>query len=360
MTYLPDRNYGCRMITDGTLKGLRTVVLENQKLRVTILVDKGTDICEFLYKPLDIDFMWRSPMSLHNAANFIPTSSSSYGSFYDYYEGAWQEILPSFGPPSSHRGAEFGLHGESSLLPWNFRVIEDRPDCVSIDFWVRLYRSPFYIEKNLTLEADSSILKIREFVENEARQPMAMMWGHHPALGGSFLDEHCTIDTGYRRIHTPKVRSFERQRFEPNSDFDWPMAMSVTGEMVDVSKMPSRDSQTADVMYFTEPEGAWFAVTNQRLRVGFGMIWDIKTFPYLWLWQVCHGSYDYPWYGRTYNMALEMVTSPPDKGIDSAVRDRTALLIPPGDRVSTFLNATIYTGSGRVARLFENGSVNWK
>ncbi len=35
MTYLPDRNYSCRMITDGTLKGLRTVVLENQKLRVT-------------------------------------------------------------------------------------------------------------------------------------------------------------------------------------------------------------------------------------------------------------------------------------------------------------------------------------
>ena len=152
MSYPPDRNYGCRLTTDGTLKGLRTVVLENQKLRVTVLVDKGTDIVEFLYKPLDIDFMWRSPMPLHNPQHFVPSSSSSHGSFYDHYEGGWQEIVPSFGPPSSYKGAEYGLHGESCLLPWDFRVVADRPDCVSVDFWVRLYRSPFYIEKNSPLK----------------------------------------------------------------------------------------------------------------------------------------------------------------------------------------------------------------
>ncbi len=44
MVYLPDRNHGCRLTTDGVLKGMRTVVLENQKVRVTVLVDKGTDV----------------------------------------------------------------------------------------------------------------------------------------------------------------------------------------------------------------------------------------------------------------------------------------------------------------------------
>ncbi len=360
MSYPSDRNYGCRLTTDGTLKGLRTVVLENQKLRVTVLVDKGTDICEFLYKPLDIDFMWQSPMPLHNPKHFVPSSSSSFGSFYDHYEGGWQEIVPSYGPPSSFKGAEFGLHGESSLLPWNFRVIDDRPECVSVDFWVRLYRSPFYIEKRLTLEAHSSVLKISEFIENEAREPMAVMWGHHPALSEAFLDEHCTIDLGYRKMHTQKEISFERQRFAPNSVFDWPMAESANGKMIDVSKMPARESNTADILYFTDPDEAWYAVTNQSLDVGFGMVWDIKAFPYLWMWQVCHGSYDYPWYGRTYNMALEIVTSPPDRGIDSAVKDQTALLILPGERVTSFTNAIIYTGRGRLSRLYENGSVEWK
>jgi hypothetical protein len=130
--------------------------------------------------------------------------------------------------------------------------------------------------------------------------------------------------------------------------------------MVDVSKMPSPESETADVLYFTEPEEAWYGVTNQRLEVGFGMVWDLKTFPYLWMWQVCHGSYGYPWYGRTYNMALEIVSGPPEKGIASGVEDQTALMIPPGGRISTYANAIVYTGSGRLAKLHEDGTAEWK
>jgi hypothetical protein len=360
MYYPPDRNFGCRLSIEATLRGLRTVVLENQKLRITVLVDKGTDIYEFLYKPLDIDFMWLSPMMLHNPKNYVPPIGSSLGSFYDHYEGGWQEILPNFGPASMYKGAEFGLHGESSLLPWDFRVIENRPDRISVDFWVRLYRSPLYIQKNLTLEANSSVLKIKEFIVNEAKETIAVMWGHHPALSEAFLDENCTIDVGYRKFHTQRELSFDRQRFAPNSEFVWPMAESVTGEMIDVSKIPSRESNTADILYFTEPRDAWYAVTNQRLGVGFGMVWDINVFPYLWMWQVCHGSYGYPWYGRTYNMALEIVTSPPDKGIASAIEDQTALMVPPGERIASYTHAIVYTGTGRLAKLHENGTADWK
>ena len=161
-------------------------------------------------------------------------------------------------------------------------------------------------------------------------------------------------------MHTQKELSFENQRFAPNSEFSWPMAESVKGELIDVSKMPSRESDTADMLYFTDPDDAWYAVTNQRLGIGFGMVWDVKAFPCLWMWQVCRGSYGYPWYGRTYNMALEMVTSPPEHGIDSAVKNQTALLIPPGECVSSYANAMIYAGKGRVSRLHENGKIEWK
>ena len=113
-------------------------------------------------------------------------------------------------------------------------------------------------------------------------------------------------------------------------------------------------------MYFSEADAAWYAVTNQDKGVGFGMVWDIKVFPYLWMWQVCHGSYEYPWYGRTYNMALEPVTSPPERGINSAVKDQTALLVNPGERVTSFTNAIVYTGGGRLARLEASGAVDWK
>ena len=54
-----DRNFGCRVSDDYHYRGLRTVVLENSQLRLSVLVDKGTDIFELLYKPMDIDFMYR-------------------------------------------------------------------------------------------------------------------------------------------------------------------------------------------------------------------------------------------------------------------------------------------------------------
>jgi hypothetical protein len=71
-------------------------------------------------------------------------------------------------------------------------------------------------------------------------------------------------------------------------------------------------------------------------------------------------SYGYPWFGRTYNLALEIVSGPPDKGIGSGVEDQTALVLPPGEIISTFANAIVYTGSGRLAKLHEDGKAEWK
>ncbi|MHC4782254.1 MAG: hypothetical protein ACYTE0_04270 [Planctomycetota bacterium] len=61
--YHYNRNYGCRC-REVVYKGHRTLILENEKLRLMIVVDKGTDIIELLYKPKDIDFMWQSPVDL--------------------------------------------------------------------------------------------------------------------------------------------------------------------------------------------------------------------------------------------------------------------------------------------------------
>ena len=42
-----NRNYGCRH-KEIIYKGYRTLIIENEKIRTTILVDKGSDIIEFL------------------------------------------------------------------------------------------------------------------------------------------------------------------------------------------------------------------------------------------------------------------------------------------------------------------------
>ncbi len=57
----------CRITDRWTLGGLQTIVIENELLRLSVLVDLGARIHEFVYKPFDRDFFWHNPR--HRAAH---------------------------------------------------------------------------------------------------------------------------------------------------------------------------------------------------------------------------------------------------------------------------------------------------
>src|SRR5690242_7648611 len=44
--YIQDRNFGCRVSTDFVFRGWRLLVMENELVRVSIILDKGSDIWE--------------------------------------------------------------------------------------------------------------------------------------------------------------------------------------------------------------------------------------------------------------------------------------------------------------------------
>jgi len=129
--YTHGRKRGCRVSLDYTYKGLRIAYLENEQLRVGVLLDKGADIFEFTYKPRDTDFLWQSPLTMRRP--FVSTSALPEGAFHDYYYGGWQEVLPSAGWASEpYQGTCQGLHGELSLLPFDAVIAEDSPERVAL------------------------------------------------------------------------------------------------------------------------------------------------------------------------------------------------------------------------------------
>ena len=103
------------------------------------------------------------------------------------------------------------------------------------------------------------------------------------------------------------------------------------------------------------PEG-WYAITNQRTGVGFGLVFPPDHFRYLWYWQSFRGL-GYPWYGKAYNLGLEPFTSYGNNGIEGAVENGTALLLQPGQKVAASLKAVAYTGATRVKSIAADGSV---
>jgi hypothetical protein len=342
--YTYGRKQGCRISLDYTYKGMRIGYLENELLRVGVLVDKGADIFEFTYKPRDMDMMWQSPTPMQKP--FVATSALPEGTFHDYYYGGWQEVLPSAGWASEpYMGTYQGLHGEVSLLPFEASVTEDTPEQVTLSTRVRLYRSPLALERSMTLKKDTAALFIHERLTNEADLEFGVMWGHHPAFGVPFLDESCVVQAPAKKV--------EVLAFHPNGlwstedEYDFPMVKNRrTGALQDITRVLPKSTKSVDVVFFKELSAGWYGITNQNQGVGFGMAWDHTLFKYLWMWQVYGGHDDYPWYGRTYNCALEPFTSYPPAGIKNAIDNGTALLMKPREVITTELVAVAYEGQG--------------
>jgi hypothetical protein len=350
--YQHNRNYGCR-VTEFVQEGYRCLSLENEKLRVVVIADKGTDIYEFLYKPRDIDFMWRSPTGLR--AHYVPTSPRAAGAFMDYYEGGWQELFPNCGAPSVHQCAELGQHGEVALLPWRYAVTKDEPDEIEVSFSVRTIRTPFHLVKTMSLRRNEAALRIRERVTNEGGQEVDFTWGHHPVFGWPFIDEHCRVYVPDCRIRTMAEYTSDTSRLASEQDSPWPFGQGRDGESIDISRTVGPGSATQEMVFLEGITDGWYAVTNARLGVGFGMRYTAEVFKRLWYWQVYRGGRDYPWWGATYNIALEPCASLPV--LAQAVERGEALRLAAGESRQVELLAVAFEGSEQVSGISTDGVV---
>ncbi|NDJ52234.1 MAG: DUF4432 family protein [Chloroflexi bacterium] len=355
--HTPDRNYGCRVSLNYMYRGHHLAVLENEILRVTLLLSKGADIVEFLYKPLDVDFMWRTPWGIRHAQTMAAVPTDPALTFLDYYPGGWQELLPNGGDVANVNDVLYGLHAETANLPWDATILQDRPERISVKLTVRTVRTPLHLEKTLSLTSGSPILEISERLTNESDQDIPVSWGHHIAFGEPFLNEHCRIDCGAQKIIGHPEYYSPTYRMKLDQETAYPYYPSVNDEMVDVRLIPPPSIQVDDMLYFIDFTSTWFGLTDTKRKVGFGMIWSQDVFPYLWYWQSFRGGGAYPWYGRCYNIALEPFTSLTCAGLETAIENGTALMLQGNEVKQATMKAIVYTGLDRVAGISPEGTV---
>lgn len=356
MHYQDERTHGCRVSDAWTYRGLKTVVLENELIRVIVLADKGADVYSFVHKPTDTEFLWRSPWGVRDPRKFLPTTGSAESVWLDVYEGGWQTVVPHGGYPSTITGAELGLHAELNTLPWDAQIVSDGPDRVAARFWARGPRTPFFAEKTLSIEAGSGVLTVDESVTNEAEEPADCVWLEHIALGPPFLSSACRLDAPASTIVNHETQIEPRSKLQPGFRGPWPYSKSVDGATVDFREIPGKEERAVDMAYITEMAEGWYAVTNKEQGVGFGLSFPADVFKYLWFWR-SFGGYGYPWYGRTYNVGLEPCTSYDNGGLEQAIQNGTARRFEAGETVSVSIKAVAYTGAGEVTRVARDGTV---
>jgi hypothetical protein len=356
MHYQTERNYSCRVSDDWEYRGNKVAIIENELIRVMVLVDKGADIYSFVHKPSDTDYMWRSVWGVRDTRKFLAsTGDSSWG---DTYEGGWQTCAPTAGNHTEeYRGAPIGQHSEMSTMPWDCQIVEDTPEKCSIKFWVRTYRTPFFMEKTLSVRSNSPYLDIDYKLTNESSETEECVWLEHIVFGDPFLDQNCRID-----MPDPKIFNWSEDtqgaRLKKHERGEWPYTVAKNGEKEDMRTIPSRDSKLEDLAMFHDFKEGWYALTNTTKEVGIGMLFDKDIFNYVWNWQVFGGGSGYPWYGRHYNLGLELCTSLPDgSGFPDSSERKTSIKIKSGDSIQANIKAITYHSAKGIEKINPDGSV---
>jgi hypothetical protein len=358
---MPSPGRGCDVRLASDLSP-RSLIIENPFLQAVVLPDKGGDIHRLIYKPQEIDVLWKTPWGLKRPGSGVPSTYQSVGAWMEAYPGGWQEIFPNGGGPCTYKGAELGFHGEASMTTWDYKFTAPPPDADAAELHLRtrLARSPFRIERLLRVEADKPVLTIRQRITNEGDEPMDYMWGHHPAYGEPFLSGDCRIDINARTLLSDDEHDPPFNPLALNTKYAWPR-VERDGKQTDLSRVPPRGEPRALYGYFQdfEPGGAsWYAITNQKLGFGVGMIWPTEVFPYAWFWQELSASSGYPWYRAAHTMAIEPFTSYPGQGLLKVMeKTRTQKVLKPAENVEVELKFVFFDSTTGVQQINAEGSV---
>lgn len=352
--YFAERNYGCR-ISEYKIFEYKAVTMENRYLRISILADKGADIFEFLDKNTDTDFMYRDPIGLKKLNGYIPTAYTNMGNFWDYMIGGWYELFPNSGKSCTYRGMLLGQHGETLLMPWRYSIVKNTDKEIEVVFCVETIRAPFYLEKTLRMREDSPLLYISEKVINIGSSEMEFLWGHHITFGEAFLNENCIINLPEHKVFSDSAVNPQKSRIAPGATGSIKRMPGKNKSYIDLSEIPPSGSGISEMLFIKELEDCWYSIFDTKKSLGFGLAWDKKVFPYLWLWQEFNADTDYPWYGRTYSMALEPQSSYIPI-LSDAVKENMHLSLKPGESIETWLTAVVYKDNRPIKSINRDGN----
>ncbi len=304
---------------------MKTLILESDLVKISVLLDKGSDIFEIIYKPLDLDVIWHGPNGYKDPKTRVERISRQEDEFSDNYGGGWNDIFPNYGFASSNKGTKFGSHGESALLPWSCRGAETVNGRITAHLALNCLRYPLRAEKTLTLGGSKFL--IFEDLQNVGEQEIELSWAQHIAYGEPFVSPELQIEIPAIRAVTHGY-DMSHERTKRDTKFEWPMAPGIDGSTVDLTKIPDRNLRVQEDFPIVELRAPSYRLYNPTLDLGVELRWN-SAFPYLWYW-LNWGILNYPWFGRAHTLALEPTTTANTTGLQNQIGDGTAVKLAAG------------------------------
>jgi len=320
---------GLRISDEYTRRGADVVFLENNHLRIEVLAGNGGDITEIRDKRTDVNLLFEAPHRWRTPAEGYAATPNGMEPYMDYYPGGWQDVLPGAGADSTASGAGYGLHGETTTIPWEYEI-EDHDSMVAATLSVELTRYPFTVERRLELEEGASSFRIDETVTNESGQELDYSWLQHIAFGQPLVGPDATLEVPCDSVLVGSTETPADYPAETVSE--WPFC-ELDGEQVDLREFPHPDeavNNQVELTDFTEPR---YTIRNPALDLGVTVGFSEDPFEYLWYWRNFGSSTGSPLFGRQYIAGLEPCTSVNSEGLDEQISNGSANVLGPHETV---------------------------
>lgn len=301
------------MITTQACSGMAQVILDNGRIRATVLPELGGKMSSLIRAATGREFL-RQPASR-------PLKPAVYGAAFENYDASgFDECFPTIAACEYAGGSFNGLalpdHGELWSSRWQFEVHGE-------ELWLATAgrRLPYIFHKRIRLEDEAVILQYK--LESVTDAPFYYLWSAHPLLK---VDPGCRIMLP-KEVTNVLVESSRNQRLgESGHSGRWPRTRLADGAETDLSVLGAPSRHTADKLFTPRLSNGACALYYPDSSESISFHFNSAIVPYLGIW-VCEGGWPNPEEGH-YTAALEPCTSREDSLAEAIGRGECAQIQP--------------------------------
>jgi NAD(P)-dependent dehydrogenase (short-subunit alcohol dehydrogenase family) len=159
------------------VNGLPVIDMENEGLRVTVLLDLGAKIYDLVCKCTGRNFLWHNP-------RIGPHRYAIESNFDNHWCGGCDEGFPTC-DECDHGGEHYPNLGELRSACWQVASAETAGGNAVAELTTFGPISPVRARKVVILKADQPVLTMQYGIENLGPLCLDFIWGTHPALNPS-------------------------------------------------------------------------------------------------------------------------------------------------------------------------------